>query len=123
MAENEDTKPKSALDELAEIKAEHDEEVAAIQVAAAKCDAVAGYTLSLYDPIMIGPQKVSSLSFRPPSIRDIRATKNEDELTASLCGLKPDELLQLSSFDYECTQAVLAGFHLRRAVGSRARKG
>jgi hypothetical protein len=111
----------TALDELRKLQEENDERSARIQLEAAK-SGPSGYTLELYEAIMVGADKKTSLHFRAQTIRDIREHKNDDALTAALCGLTVDQLYQLSSIDYAATQEVLAGFHLRRAASGPARK-
>lgn len=105
---------KTALEQLEELQAANAERMAEIQLAAAKSGS-GGYTLELYEPIMIGADKRSSLHFRAQTIRDIRENKTDDALTSALCGITVEQLLQLSSIDYAATQEVLAGFHLRRS--------
>ena len=116
------TKEAAALDELEQIQREHAERKARVRIAAAKSGGN-GYTLELYEPIMVGNEKRTALLFRAQTIRDIREAKTDDALTAALCGLTVEQLMQLSSIDYDMTQEVLAGFHLRPAAGGLARKG
>jgi hypothetical protein len=113
-AKVEATKTKSALEQLEEMQAANAERMAEIQLAAAKSGS-GGYTLELYEPIMIGADKRSTLHFRAQTIRDIREHKTDDALTAALCEITVEQLLQLSSIDFAATQEVLAGFHLRRS--------
>jgi hypothetical protein len=120
MSEAKTPKPKTAREELDELKAADEERSARIQLEAAKSGGK-GYTLPLFEPIMIGSEKRDSLHFRAQTIRDIREGKGDDEITAALCNITIEQLMQLSSIDYAATQDVLAGFHLRRA-GS-AQKG
>lgn len=82
-----------------------------------------GYTLALFEPIMVGANVVNELHFRPHTIKDIREHKNDDALTAALCGITEAQLMQLASCDYELCQEVIAGFHLRPAAGGLAQKG
>lgn len=104
---------RSALDELREVQAEHEERNARVTVAAARSGG--SYKLDLYEPIMVGNEKRTSLHFsRPQTKRD--AAKPDDEHTADLCGLTVEQLMQLSSIDFDLTQAVLSGFHLRQAA-------
>lgn len=121
MAEKE-KKPKTALDELEELQNAQAELLARIQVDAAKSGS-SGYTLPLHEPIIVGPETRYELKFRSQNLKDIRDSKGDDELTALLCEISVEQLKQLSAIDYACTQEVLAGFHLRRAVSGPARKG
>lgn len=113
----------TAVQELAVLESNEEEELARITVAAAK-SARDGYTLALYEPIMVGPNVVSELKFRPQTLADIRKCTDDIGLTAILCGVEASQVEQLSSLDWKAAQAVLAGFHLRRAAGGgSARKG
>ena len=105
---------KTAVDELEELEQAEAERVARIKLDAAK-SGTAGYTLELYEPIMVGNEKRQSLHFRAQTMRDIREHKTDDALTAALCDLTVEQLRQLSSIDFAATQEVLAGFHLRRS--------
>lgn len=111
---------KSALEELEELEKQNAEHMASIRVAAAK-SGNAGYMLALLEPIMVGAEKKDSLHFRAQTVRDVRATTVDDAFTGSLCGLTADQVQQLSMADYAAVQEVIAGFHLRRAVGGPAR--
>lgn len=111
----------SALEELAALEASDEEAIARITVNAAKSGS-AGFTLALHEPIMVGPNKVQELKFRPPTLADIRKSVDDVGVTALLCGLEPVHIEQLSSLDWKATQAVLQGFHLRRAAGFPAPK-
>lgn len=117
----------SALFELAELEQTKREFLATIKVAAAKSGGH-GYEYKLFEPIMIGNQKMEALRFRPQTIRDIRAANvaprgegtgimPNDVLTATLCGITPEQLMQLAYEDYEAVQEVMEGFQLRRAAG------
>lgn len=112
---------KSSAEILQEIEESNTEAMAEIRVAAAQSGSE-GYTLKLYEPIMVGSEKRDELHFRAQTLRDIREGKTDDALTAALCGLTSEGILQLSSIDYASTQEVLAGFHLRRAGGGLRRK-
>ena len=111
---------KSAIEELEALEKQHAEHMASIRLAAAK-SGNAGYTLELLEPIMVGSDKRASLHFRAQTIRDIRGHTVDDAFTGALCGLTVDQVQQLSAVDYSACQEVIAGFHLRRAVGGLAR--
>lgn len=114
----------SALAELAQIEAAHREYLAQCKVAAAR-SGPQGYDYPLHDPILVNSQTVTSLHFRPQTIKDLREAKGDpalsvapnDALTAALCNVQPAVLLQLSVLDYEAIQEVMEGFTLRRAAG------
>jgi hypothetical protein len=106
----------TAVQELALLESGDEEALARITVDAAK-SARDGYTLKLYEPIMVGPNAVSELKFRPQTLADIRKSPTDLDLTAMLCGIESAQVEQLSSLDWKATQAVLQGFHLRRAAG------
>lgn len=112
----------SALEELHALAEANAEQLARIQVDAAR-SGKDGYLLQLFEPIMLGEQKVQALRFRAQTLKDVRDSKNDDELTALLCGITVDQLKQLSGIDYASTQEVIAGFHLRRAASGPALKG
>lgn len=112
----------AALQLLAELEAEEAERDAEITLAAAKSGFKDGYTLQLFDPIQVGDKLVSELKFRPHTIADTRKSPGPHEFTAELCGLTLVQLEQLSSGDWNAAQAVIKGFHLRRAAGGLARR-
>lgn len=127
----EDTSKRTPVAELAEIEQAKAEYLAAVKLAASK-SGQSGYEYSLFEPIMLGNQKVEVLRMRPQTIRDIREANAKpraegtgimpnDVLTAMLCGITPEQLLQLSVIDYEAVQEVMEGFTLRRAAGGLSR--
>lgn len=123
-----DTK-RSPLAELAALEQEKAEYLATIKLAAAR-SGQSGYDYALFEPIMIGNQKTEVLHFRPQTVRDIRDANSKprvegimqnDVLTAMLCNITPEQLMQLGGIDYEAAQEVMEGFMLRRAAGGLSR--
>lgn len=110
---------KTPLELYAELEEAHQNALAEIRLAAAK-SGNNGYTLKLVDPIMVGATKVLELKFRPQTVSDVRRNPDADAFTAALCDLAPEQILQLSIDDWDASQAVLAGFAMRRAAGGPA---
>lgn len=129
---DEQQKPKTAIDELAELEKAYEVRLSQIAVDAAKSGG--SYTLELMTKINGADGKpTNKLTFRAPTLREIRAQGpsdeqkgndlTEDELfCGALCGLSPEGMLQLAGDDSEAVKWVIRGFRLRRAGGGPPQK-
>ena len=106
--------------ELETLDADHETELARVQVEASK--STGPYELQLGFPIQSAGAEVSKLTFRPMRIKDMREAGEPGtdawmlKLIASLTEIPSRDLENLDPGDYEACGAVVLGFRKRRAA-------